>query len=68
VLARWCHSLPKPLFLGALADVAGEIEGSLIKTGDGRDLTVRLAGMVRLSACEEWQRLRAFASTAGGRA
>jgi hypothetical protein len=67
-LARWCHGLPEPLFLEALACVAGEIEGALIKAGNDRSIAVRLAGTVQLSACQEWQRLRAFSTTVGGHA
>jgi hypothetical protein len=65
-LARWCHGLPEPLFLEALASVAGEIEGALIKAGNDRGIASRLAGTVQLSACQEWQRLHAFSSVVGG--
>jgi hypothetical protein len=54
------------LFLEALASVAGEIEGALIKAGNDRGIASRLAGTVQLSACQEWQRLHAFSSVVGG--
>jgi hypothetical protein len=65
-LARWCIGLPEPLFLESLATVAGEIEGALMKAGNERAVSCRLAGMVRVSACREWQRLQArFHAKAG---
>lgn len=67
-LARLCHGLPERLFLEALASVAGQIEGALVKAGNDRGTALRLAGAVQLAACQEWRRLHAFPCTPGGRA
>ncbi len=67
-LARWCHGLPEQLFLEALASVAGEIEGALIKAGNDRGTALRLAGAVQLAACQEWRRIHVFPCTEGGHA
>jgi hypothetical protein len=68
ILARWCIGLPEPLFLESIANVAGEIEGALLRAGNNRAVSSRLAGTVQRAACEEWRNLRAFVHAEPGTA